>query len=363
MEYTSTPSVQVDLDVVERNITAAVQSLAAYGIAHRPHIKVHKSVELARLQQSLGCRGITCAKLGEAEVMADGGIEDILLAFPLLGRDKLERYRLLSGRDNLRITTIINSLEGARGLSDLGESMGRPLPVLIEMDGGICRGGLPPGAPLLAFAKEAARLPGLAIQGLQYYGGDIYGCKTPEEIENRAQRERDEIVENADALEKLGLCMQVRSGGSSFSLRFPKALEGLTEVRAGNYIFNDNALFGIDMVKQEDCALRVYATVVSRPDATSAILDAGSKTLTTDLVSNRPGYGYVVEQPSACIHKLNEEHGFVQDPAGIPWNIGDVITIIPNHACTVPNLCDEIYATRKGKYHHALAIQARGKNR
>lgn len=363
MDYRSTPSVQVDLDIVERNISAAVNALAAHNIAHRPHIKVHKSVELALLQQRLGCQGITCAKLGEAEVMADGGITDILLAFPLIGADKLGRYRQLAQRPGLLIRTIINTWESAKGLSDLGENMGMRLPVLIELDGGIQRGGLEGGQPLLDFAKAVKDLPGLDIQGLQYYGGDIYGCKTPDEISARSRRERDDILQNAQQLKALGMNMSILSGGSSFSVRYPRELEGLTEVRAGNYIFNDNALFGINMVQETDCALRIFATVVGRPDAVSAIIDAGSKTLTSDTTASRPGYGYIVGAPGAVIHKLNEEHGFVRCESGLGWQVGEVISIIPNHACVIPNLCDEIYAMRNGQLSHCIRIDARGKNR
>jgi D-serine deaminase-like pyridoxal phosphate-dependent protein len=363
MEYQSTPSVQADMTIVERNITNAAAALASAGIAHRPHIKVHKSVVLARLQQRLGCKGVTCAKLGEAEVMADGGIRDILVAYPLIGADKLERYRALILREGLTIRTIINSIPGAKGLSDLGVSLGRRLPVLIELDGGINRGGLKPGEPLAAFGKQVRDLPGLTVEGVEYYGGDIYACKTTEEIRLRSRRERDEILEAAATLRDVGINPVILSGGSSFSLRFPEELTGLTEARAGNYIFNDNALLGLGIIRPEDCALRIYAAVVARPDPETAIIDAGSKTLTTDTVHSRPGYGYIVGEPEAALYKLNEEHGFVQKSGGISWEIGRVVGIIPNHACTIPNLCDEIYAIRDGQFEGTIRIEGRGKNR
>lgn len=362
MDYRSTPSVRIDLDVVEENIKEAVEALAKYHIAHRPHIKVHKSVFLAKRQQELGCRGITCAKLGEAEAMADGGIDDILVAYPLIGRDKLERYRGLVER-GIKVRTIVNSLAGARGLSELGEAMGRPLPVLVELDGGINRGGLKPGQPLIEFGGSLRGLRGIAVEGVEYYGGDIYGCRTPEEIRLRARRERDEIVDCAAKLKALGFDMKVLSGGSSFSIRCPEELEGLTEVRAGNYIFNDNALLSIGMVPLERCAMRVHATVVARPDPFTSIVDAGSKTLTTDHVGFREGFGYIPEEPEAVITKLNEEHGFVRCEAGISWAVGDRITVIPNHACVVPNLCDEIYGVRGNELERPIPIEARGKNR
>jgi D-serine deaminase-like pyridoxal phosphate-dependent protein len=362
MDYRSTPSVRVDLDIAERNIRNALTVLSPVNISHRPHIKVHKSVTLARLQQSLGCRGVTCAKLGEAEVMADGGINDILLAYPLIGADKLERYRALLLR-GLQIRTVINSIPGAKGLSDLGLSLGRRLPVLVELDGGIKRGGLPNGEALAAFATAVKDLPGLSIEGVEYYGGDIYACKTEEDVRLRARRERDEIIGAAETLRSLGIEISILSGGSSFSMFFPEEIAGLTEVRAGNYIFNDCARLGLGLVTVDDCALRVYCTVVARPDSETAVIDAGSKTLTSDTVRSREGYGYIAEAPDAVIFKLNEEHGFVKREGGLDWEIGQTVSVIPNHACTVPNLCDEIYAVRGGVFEGPIRVEARGKNR
>lgn len=362
MNAQSTPWVGVDLDIAEKNIQQAVKRLGKYHIAHRPHVKVHKSLFFAEKQQEMGCRGITCAKLGEAEVMAEGGISDILIAYPLIGRDKLERYKNLV-QSNIKVRTIINSWEGAKGLSDLGESLGESLPVLVELDGGINRGGLKLGEPLKEFGKQIKTLTGIRVEGVEYYGGDIYGCKTASEIKARAARERDEILESGKILQKLGYDIRILSGGSSFSILFPEELEGLTEVRAGNYIFNDCALLSIGMITEESCALEIRSMVVARPDAQTAIIDAGTKTLTSDHVNYREGYGYIKEMPEAVITKLNEEHGFVSCSGGINWKIGDQIHIIPNHACVIPNLCDYIYGIRNGEIERLIAIEARGKNR
>jgi D-serine deaminase-like pyridoxal phosphate-dependent protein len=362
-KHLSTPAVHVDLDIAERNIHRAVTGLAAVGVAHRPHIKVHKSVHFAKTQLAMGCKGITCAKLGEAEVMADGGITDILLAFPMIGPDKLERYGALASRPGLTLRTIINSLEGARGLSALGEKLGRKLQVLVEIDGGINRGGIRLDASLEEYASAVKALPGIAIVGVEYYGGDIYGCKTREEIRLRARREGAEVVSCAERLRALGLCMDILSAGSSFSLMFPEELKGITEVRAGNYIFNDGALLSLGLVSVDDCALRVRSTVVSRQDANHAIIDAGSKTLTSDRVGGWDSFGCIAGDPAIEIYKLNEEHGFLQSKQPIPFKVGDVISVIPNHSCVVPNLADEVYGMRNGKFEELIKIDARGRNR
>ena len=358
----STPWVRIDLDIVEENIRMAVERLGAYHIAHRPHMKVHKSLYFAKKQQELGCKGITCAKLGEAEVMAEGGISDILLAYPLIGKEKLERYGKLLQK-NIKLRTVINSWEGAKGLSELGDSLGIRLPVLIELDGGINRGGLKPGEALEQFGKQVKGLTGIRVEGVEYYGGDIYGCKSAQEIKARAGKERDEILECGAVLKKLGYEIEVLSGGSSYSILFPEELEGLTEVRAGNYIFNDCALLSIGMIGEDSCGLEVRATVVARPDPQTAIIDAGSKTLSSDHVNFRDGYGYVREMPETVITKLNEEHGFVYCSKGISWEIGEQVCIIPNHACVVPNLCDFVYGVRDGAVERVIPVEARGKNR
>lgn len=362
MNYLNTPAVQIDLDIVERNIKKTLTGLSACTIAHRPHIKVHKSIFLAKKQLAMGCKGITCAKLGEAEVMADRGIDDILIAFPLLGEDKLKRYRILLEK-NISIRCIINSIEGAKGLSDLGIAMGKRLSVLIELDGGINRGGIKLGAPLETFAKQVKDYPGLAIAGIEYYGGDIYGLKDADSIKARAQKEADDIISSAKLLENMGLKISILSGGSSYSIRFPEQLSGISEVRAGNYIFNDGSQLSIGMIKPTDCALTILSTVVNRPDANSAIIDAGSKTLTSDRVGGWDSYGYVVNHPEVEIYKLNEEHGFLRSNTAITWKVGETVRIIPNHACVVPNLCDEIYGMRNGRLETTIRIDARGMNR
>lgn len=362
--YLSTPAVHIDLDIVEQNIKKAVDGLATAGIVHRPHIKVHKSLYFAKQQLAMGCKGITCAKLGEAEVMADGGINDILLAFPMIGRDKLERYGKLASREGLTLRTIINSVEGAEGMSALGQEMGRRLPVLIEVDGGINRGGIrQDGQFLEEFAAKVKDLPGISIEGVEYYGGDIYACKTREAVRQRSRQEADEVVSAAKRLRACGLKMDILSAGSSFSLLFPDELKGITEVRAGNYIFNDGALLSIGLISPENCALRVRATIISRPDAKHAIIDAGSKTLTSDRVGGWDSFGYIVEAPEIEIYKVNEEHGFLKSESDISFKIGDVISIIPNHACVIPNLAEEVYGMRGGRLDKVLPVEARGKNR
>ncbi|QQK08327.1 alanine racemase [Miniphocaeibacter halophilus] len=361
MSELNTPAVHINMNQVEENIKEIVNNLKEQGIAHRPHIKVHKSVYLAQLQQKLGAEGITVATLGEAEVMANGGISDILLAFPVIGEEKLEGYEKLLKRKGLTIRTVINSIKGANDLSELGLKLNIKIPVLIEVDGGIFRGGVPLGEPLVEFGKNIKDLAGIEVQGILYYGGDIYGLKDIKAMEERSKRESEEIVSAAKSLEEIGFKMDILSGGSSFSVRFPKELKGITEARAGNYIFNDCAQLTTGVIPEEKCALTILATVISRPDENTAIIDAGTKTLSSDLVGFREGYGYIKEDPSIIIHKLNEEHGYLKSENPISFEIGDKINIIPNHACVIPNLAGKVYCMRDDILERVICIEAQSK--
>ncbi len=355
-----TPAVVVELNIAERNVKKLIEENRKYNIAHRPHIKPHKSIFFAKMQLAAGAQGITCAKLGEAEVMARGGIRDILIAFPLIGEDKLNRLGELT--KICKVKTIVNSVEGAKGLSALGEKLGKKLETLIEVDSGINRGGVKPFEDTLAFAEKIRGLSGINIIGLLYYGGNIYGENTKEGIIKICQQEHDEVVGTAELLRQHGFNLTMLSAGSSFSAKFCEYLEGITEVRSGNYIFNDCAQLSVNLITEEDCALRIVSTVVSRPDQQTAIIDAGSKTLTTDLCKFGTGYGYIMGRPDITIYKLNEEHGFLRSDKAINLNIGDKIAIIPNHACVIPNLAEEIYGLRDGQFEQMIPVEARGKN-
>ena len=357
-DFIPSPSVVVELDQVTENLKQMDALTRAYGIRVRPHIKPHKSVYFALEQLACGAGGITCARLSEAETMADYGVDDIFIAYPLIGEDKMERLGRLLRR--IRVSTAVNSAYGAGQLSALGERIGKKVPVLIEIDGGLHRGGVPPYEGAVAFAEAIRGLPGLDICGLMYYGGLIYAETRREGFEAQTRREHDELVGTAELLRRRGFRMEVLSGGNSYSARCCKYLEGITEVRCGNYIFNDVSTLAAGFAAEQACALRAVSTVVCKMDERHAIIDAGSKTLTSDLCAHRPGYGWIVGNPEIRITKLNEEHGFVESDRPLPFEIGDKIAIIPNHACVLPNLTDRIYGIRGGRVERMIPIEARG---
>ncbi|KKI92118.1 amino acid processing protein [Bacillus sp. SA1-12] len=357
----STPYVYVDLDKVDKNIQSMANRLKRAGIDHWPHIKTHKSVELAKRQLEAGAKGITCAKLSEAEIMAEAGIQLILIAYPLIGTENLQRLGKLA--EKIQVRTTVDSYVVAEGISKVGEALGKRMEVLIEIDGGSHRGGVQPGEDAVKFALDIAKLPGIEIVGIFTYVGQIYGFSSEVEVKRETLREANILLETKELLHKNGIDVSVTSGGSTLSSFHAEQLKGISESRAGNYIFGDmNSIYhGIHSI--DDCALKVLSTIVSVPLPGYATIDAGSKTLTSDLSVEGSNYGHVVGRPDVKITKLNEEHGYIRyNPECITFHVGDQIEIIPNHSCVIPNLNDFIFTYRNGEYAGPLTIDARGKN-
>jgi D-serine deaminase-like pyridoxal phosphate-dependent protein len=344
IEELDTPTLTADLDAVERNI-ARMQSYAdEHGLALRPHIKTHKLPEIARMQLAAGARGITCQKLGEAEVMADAGIDDILISFPLVGEAKAERLAALAQR--VTVSVVGDSAAVATGLAPALARHGLEVDFLVECDTGNARTGVQTPEAAAELAQLVAQLDGLRFAGLMTY---------PTLPESgpwlRAARE---------AIEQAGLSVERVSGGGTPTARQTHQVGEVTELRPGTYVYGDRACIANGSVLLEDCALRVLATVVSAPTPTRAILDAGSKALTSDLAAGATGHGLVVEHPDAEVYKLNEEHGHVEVSG---CAVGDRVTIVPNHACGTVNMYDEIVMHRGGEIVDTLRIAARGKLR
>jgi D-serine deaminase-like pyridoxal phosphate-dependent protein len=356
-----TPAVIVDLDIAERNIARMAAKLASRGIGHRPHIKTTKSVYFARKQVAAGAHGITVAKLSEAEVFIEAGFDNVLIGYPVIGDDKLVRFEALHRKAS--VLTTVDSRTGAEGLSAVGERSGKPVQVLIEIDGGLHRGGRQPGSDTLRFAESIADLPGIHMKGIMGYFGTIYGNSNESDFKAAVEQESRLVKETVNLLREAGFAVDIVSSGSSPTALMSEYLEGVTEVRAGNYLLFDASGVGMGLAGESDCALRVIVTVVSLPMEGRATMDAGTKTLTSDKAHHRDGYGIVVGRPDIRITGLNEEHGFLEfDPSQDKLEIGERLEIIPNHSCVIPNLCDRITGVRDGKPAESIIIDARGCN-
>lgn len=344
-----TPAVVVDLDRVERNI-ARVQAICEdAGVAMRPHVKTHKSPVLARMQRDAGARGITCQKLGEAEVMADGGLDDILISYNLYGAHKMGRLAALLRRAN--VTVAADNPTVVACLTEAARSAERPLPVIVECDTGRKRAGVETAGEAVELAKLIERSPGLKFAGLMFY---------PTE---QSWPETQRFLDTAGAgIQDAGLETRIVSTGGTPNLPNVGKLAGATEHRAGTYIFNDRMMLACGAASLDDCALSVYATVVSRAAAERGILDSGSKTLTSDPGGGLDGFGLILEHPQARIHAFAEEHGFL-DLGGCNERpeVGDVVRIIPNHVCVVVNMVDQLIAVRGDEIVDVIPVAARGK--
>ncbi len=348
-EY-GTPCAVIDMDRVERNIARIQAACDAVGIANRPHIKTHKSPILAKLQIAAGAKGITCQKLGEAEVMADAGIEDILISYNLLGEEKMARLGALQAKAN--ITVAADNSVVVAGLPRAASASGRPLRVVVECDTGRKRAGVETPTEAIALAREIVRSPGLKFAGFMLYPTENGWAET--------QKFFDEAISGVRAL---GLDAAIVSTGGTPNLKNLGKLKGATEHRPGTYIYNDRMQVAAGVATWDDCALNIYSTVVSRAGPERGILDAGSKTLTSD-TGGLEGYGLIVEHPEARIARFAEEHGFLDlTRSNTRPNIGDVVRIVPNHVCVVVNMMDEVVMVRGEEIIGTLPVAARGKLR
>ena len=343
-----TPAVVIDLDIVERNI-ARLQALCdAAGIGNRPRIKTHKSPVIASMQRSAGACGITCQKLGEAEVMADAGHDDILISYNILGEQKLGRLGNLLSR--AKVTVAADNPTVVAGLPLAAEIGGRNLDVVVECDTGRKRAGVATVTEAIALAQDIASRPGLSFAGFMLY--------PPENATSKTQR----FLNDATAgVREVGLEPRIVSSGGTPNLLNIGKINGVTEHRAGTFVFNDRMMMAAGIASLADCALTVYATVVSRAEADRGILDSGSKTLTSD-TGGLEGHGLILEHPQAKIARFAEEHGFLDLSAcNDRPKVGDVVRIVPNHVCVVVNMVDRLIAVRGGDIVGELPVAARGR--
>ncbi|UFX42542.1 D-TA family PLP-dependent enzyme [Bradyrhizobium sp. 41S5] len=348
-EY-GTPCAVIDMDRVERNIARIQKACDEAGVANRPHIKTHKNPMLAQLQIKAGARGITCQKLGEAEIMADSGIDDILISYNLLGDEKMARLGALQGKANVTVAADNSVVVG--DLPKAAAASGRPLSVVVECDTGRKRAGVETPAEAIALAREIAGSKGLSFAGFMLYPTETGWAD--------AQKFYDEALAGVRAH---GLDATIVSTGGTPNLVNLGRLKGGTEHRFGTYIYNDRMQVAAGVATWDDCALHIYSTVVSRAGPERGILDAGSKTLTSD-TGGLEGHGLILEHPEAKIARFAEEHGFLDlSRSNTRPNVGDVVRIVPNHVCVVVNMMDEVVMVRGDEIIGVLPVTARGKLR
>jgi D-serine deaminase-like pyridoxal phosphate-dependent protein len=363
-----TPALIVDLDVMERNLSRMAAYCGEHGLRLRPHTKTHKIPELARKQIESGASGITVAKLDEAEVMIDAGLDDLLIAYPIVGPTKTHRLADLAQR--ARITVSLDSETAARGISAAlsargTQSVSRPnsnVNILVELDVGFRRCGVPNETEALKLAQTITELPGLNFEGLMFFPGH-FGVDTYERKVLRAQV--DELLDRClETFQNARLPLHTISGGSTPSRYESHLFHGVNETRPGTYIFNDRNTVGVSAANIEDCALSVLVTVVSTSVSGHAAIDGGSKTFSSDRyqAEDGRGFGLIKDDPAVEIERFSEEHGHLNIAhSEREYRVGDRLAVIPNHVCSTVNMHDEIYGVRGERVETVWRVAGRGK--
>ena len=362
-----TPAVLIESSRLERNLDRMQHAATANNLHLRPHSKTHKSPHIAAMQIQRGAAGICCAKLGEAEVFADAGVENIRLPYPL---HPVNAERVIALADRLALSFIVDDVEIAKAWSEIGQKDGRKLDVLLKVDVGFHRCGIDPGAhEAPSSIQTIAGLRGLNFRGLLSHAGHAYGATCDAELSAIASTEA-ELLRNLATRSGVE-CAEI-SVGSTPTARFSLDQRGLTELRPGNYAYFDRTQVALGAAEFEDCALTVLARVVSHPAADRLIFDSGAKTLTTDHArgaGSPAGYGVVLSSidgttPDAdlAVDRLSEEHATVHAASGkTSLKTGDLVRIVPNHSCVVSNLVDYVWLVDGEQVVDRLPVAARGR--
>jgi len=358
-----TPALLIENKIMLGNIEKMQKIANASGVKLRPHTKTHKIPEIAKLQIEHGASGIAVAKLSEAEIMADAGIDDIQIANIIVSEKKIERLLELHGKLK-SISCNVDSIESAKAIAEKFDKSETWLDVFIEINSGQNRSGLSEYKDIYNLAKFIQDLPGINLVGLFTHAGHAYAANSQEEIKEIGIKEAELLIEISERLMDERIYIAQISVGSTPTAPYCSKVEGVTEIRPGNYIFHDIIQTKLGACSIDECALSVLATVISIPDSNRVIIDAGAKALSKDKGASEKlspeGHGYVIGK-ECIIERLNEEHGIIVHN-GESFSIGEKIRIIPNHSCVVINLFDTATLIENNKVIRQYEIKGRGKS-
>lgn len=362
-ENISTPAVIFNYNQGIKNIIKMQKFADEYGLLLRPHIKAHKMPIIALEQLKYGAQGITASKLGEVEVMLDAGIKDIILAYPVVGKLKIKKFISLAKR--AKLSTIVDNTYVADKLNEAALDNDMVVEVYIKIDTGLNRLGVTPGADLLQLAKYIKGLKALKLKGILTHAGHVYGATNRAKVEQIALSEGTQMVACKDMLHKANIDVEIVSIGSTPTVKLGGTVKGVTEIRPGNYVLNDAIQVGLGAATIDECSLRVITTVISKPTKNRVVIDAGSKVFALDKGAHGNnivnGFGIILNHPKATLTRLSEEHGEIECSEDSNINIGDRLEIVPNHACTVINLTEEVYFWYGQDKFKPVKVTARGK--
>lgn len=342
-----TPCLVIDMEKAEKNMIEMQRNADASHCRLRPHIKTHKIPLFARMQIEHGAAGITCAKVSEAEVMADGGIEDIFIAYPMVGDFRIQRAIALAKRIG-RLILAVDSLECGKALNQAAGNAGLVLEVRLEIDTGARRTGVL-RSQAVELARELASMPYLRLTGIYTFKSLVFQDQPTEDKHLAGEEEGSIMAGLAKSIREAGVDIEDVSAGST-----PTGLEvartgKVNEIRPGTYIFNDFMLCKEGAAKMEDIAVRYYATVVSAPSPEYAVIDGGTKTFPMDILLDEepycyPGYALIEGREDLRLRRMNEEHGIITSINGhTGLKVGEKISLIPIHVCTAINMQNQVY--------------------
>ena len=349
-----TPALLVDLDVMEANIARIADACRRHGVGWRPHIKGHKTPEIARKQLAAGAIGVTCAKLGEAEVMADAGITEILIANQIVGAIKVRR--LIALLERAPVIVSVDSLHNVAELAAAARDGGRELRVVVEVNIGMNRAGVAPGPPVVALAGAIAQQRGLRFVGLNAWESHAVTIADPGEKARVVAEAIARLVASAEDCRRAGHDVQIVSCGGTGTFPYCVRQPGVTEVQVGGAIFSDmhyRTHYHLD----HPCALTLLATVTSRPTPTRIVLDAGKKAMSGDAALPEPQ-----GLPAVRSLRLSAEHTTIElEAPGEAPAIGDQVELIVGYSDTTVHLHEEIVGLRAGRVEAVWRVAARGR--
>jgi len=354
-----TPCLLIDLEILAANVARMAALARRSRVRLRPHAKTHKSAQIAKMQLEAGATGICVATVGEAEVLRAAGMEDILIAYNIVGDAKLARLLPLCADGGITLTA--DSLEVAEGYCRMAAAAGRTLPVLLEIDSGMRRTGAPPQLAGQLGSKIAA-LTGIELIGILTHAGHAHDVTAQPDIEAVARQEAAAMAQARDELDRQGIPVQVVSAGSTITAPYLNADDGITEIRPGTYVFNDLRTLEMYACTSDQIAATILTTVVS-VGADRVVLDCGNKTLTMTSTEQH-GYGKIKNRPLSNFVRLSEEHGVATLGAGDDeLRVGDRVQVLPIHICVCVDLQQQAYGVRRGQIAELIRIDAARRSR
>ena len=353
-EGLDTPVLLIDLDGMEFNINYMAKFFEGTPVHLRPHFKTHKTPIISQKQIAAGAIGVTCQKLGEADVLVNSGIKDILIASQIVGQYKINRLAGLARHANLIVA--VDDEKNMQQLSDAVVAAGSTLRVMIEVDVGFGRAGVNPDEKIANLAKLAGKLPGLELAGVMGYEGHAVFLTDSTNRTQTVDQAMSKLISAAEHIRKAGIQVEIISGGATGTYTLTGRYPGVNEIEAGSYVLMDTRYH--EIAPEFKCALTMLTTVISVPSPDRAVIDAGKKSLSTDF-----GMPKVINHPGVIVKGLSEEHGMLQvDPNQTTFHIGDKVELIPSHVCTTVNQNDYFYCMRGDCLEVIWPIAARGKS-